>query len=94
MRDGMLIPVADLASAGDQIVDVRPTATASKQPVPGAKNWSVPRKNWTGNMSFSNRSEWFKTQLKNSGRGQADDSLPGSGAGSPRLCPSWKGGVS
>lgn len=38
MRDGMLIPVADLASAGDQIVDVRPTATASKQPVPGAKN--------------------------------------------------------
>jgi hypothetical protein len=57
------------------------------------KSWSVPRKNWTGNMNFSNRSQWFKTRLNNSGRGQADDSLPGSGAGSPRLCPSWKGGV-
>ena len=46
-------------------------------------HWSVPRKNWTGNKSFPNRSEWFKTQQNNSGRGQADDSLPGSGAGSP-----------
>jgi len=38
MRDGYLIPVPDLASAGAQIIDVRPAATAAKKPVPGAKN--------------------------------------------------------
>ncbi|MGL5020306.1 MAG: FAD-dependent oxidoreductase [Luteolibacter sp.] len=38
IRDGLLVPVPDLKSAGAQIVDVRPTATASKQPVPGAVN--------------------------------------------------------
>lgn len=38
IRDGMLIPVADLESAGAQIVDVRPAATAAKRPVPGARN--------------------------------------------------------
>jgi NADPH-dependent 2,4-dienoyl-CoA reductase/sulfur reductase-like enzyme/rhodanese-related sulfurtransferase len=38
MRDGLLVPVPDLASAGAQIVDVRPAAAAAKRPVPGAKN--------------------------------------------------------
>jgi NADPH-dependent 2,4-dienoyl-CoA reductase/sulfur reductase-like enzyme/rhodanese-related sulfurtransferase len=38
IRDGLLVPVPDLKSAGAQIVDVRPAATARKQPVPGAVN--------------------------------------------------------
>lgn len=38
IRDGLLSPVASLAEAGAQIIDVRPTATANKRPVPGAKN--------------------------------------------------------
>jgi NADPH-dependent 2,4-dienoyl-CoA reductase/sulfur reductase-like enzyme/rhodanese-related sulfurtransferase len=38
IRDGLLIPVPDLKSAGAQIVDVRPAAAANKRPVPGAKN--------------------------------------------------------
>ncbi|MEY3898399.1 MAG: hypothetical protein RLZZ214_3921, partial [Verrucomicrobiota bacterium] len=38
IRDGLLIPVPDLKSAGAQIVDVRPAATARKQPVSGAVN--------------------------------------------------------
>ena len=38
IRDGLLVPVPDLKSAGPQIVDVRPAATARKQPVPGAVN--------------------------------------------------------
>jgi NADPH-dependent 2,4-dienoyl-CoA reductase/sulfur reductase-like enzyme/rhodanese-related sulfurtransferase len=38
IRDGMLVPVPDLKSAGAQIVDVRPAAAATKLPVPGAKN--------------------------------------------------------
>ena len=38
IRDGFLVPVPDLKSAGAQIVDVRPAAVAEKRPVPGAKN--------------------------------------------------------
>jgi NADPH-dependent 2,4-dienoyl-CoA reductase/sulfur reductase-like enzyme/rhodanese-related sulfurtransferase len=38
IRDGLLVPVAGLADAGTQIVDVRPAASAAKAPVPGAKN--------------------------------------------------------
>jgi NADPH-dependent 2,4-dienoyl-CoA reductase/sulfur reductase-like enzyme/rhodanese-related sulfurtransferase len=38
IRDGLLVPVPDLKSAGAQIVDVRPAATARQQPVPGAVN--------------------------------------------------------
>ena len=40
IRDGLLVPVAELkdTGAGAQIVDVRPAATAKKQPVPGAVN--------------------------------------------------------
>ena len=38
IRDGLLVPVAGLADAGAQIVDVRPAATAARRPVPGAKN--------------------------------------------------------
>lgn len=38
IRDGMLIPVPDLRSAGAQIIDVRPAASAAERPVPGAKN--------------------------------------------------------
>jgi len=38
IRDGFLSPVDTLAAAGAQIIDVRPSATAMKSPVPGAKN--------------------------------------------------------
>jgi rhodanese-related sulfurtransferase len=38
IRDGLLVAVPDLASAGAQIVDVRPAAAAAKLPVPGATN--------------------------------------------------------
>jgi NADPH-dependent 2,4-dienoyl-CoA reductase/sulfur reductase-like enzyme/rhodanese-related sulfurtransferase len=38
IRDGLLIPVPDLQSAGAQIIDIRPPAAAKKLPVPGAKN--------------------------------------------------------
>ena len=38
IRDGMLDPVSTLADAGNQIIDVRPQATAAKRPVAGAKN--------------------------------------------------------
>jgi rhodanese-related sulfurtransferase len=38
IRDGLLVPVRDLASAGPQVVDVRPAANAARQPVPGARN--------------------------------------------------------
>ncbi len=38
IRDGLLVPVPDLKSAGAQIVDVRPASSARKQPVPGAVN--------------------------------------------------------
>jgi NADPH-dependent 2,4-dienoyl-CoA reductase/sulfur reductase-like enzyme/rhodanese-related sulfurtransferase len=38
IRDGMLLPVPSIAEAGAQIVDVRPAATAARQPVPGAVN--------------------------------------------------------
>ncbi len=38
IREGYLFPVATLAEAGAQIVDVRPSTVSSKQPVAGAKN--------------------------------------------------------
>jgi len=38
IRDGLLVPVAELADAGEQIIDVRPADVAAKRPVPGAKN--------------------------------------------------------
>lgn len=38
IRDGFLLPIASIAEAGAQIVDVRPAATAARQPVPGAVN--------------------------------------------------------
>jgi NADPH-dependent 2,4-dienoyl-CoA reductase/sulfur reductase-like enzyme/rhodanese-related sulfurtransferase len=38
LRDGLLRAVPDLASAGPQVVDVRPAAVVARQPVPGAKN--------------------------------------------------------
>ena len=37
IRDGLLIPLATLAEAGPQVVDVRPLATAAKNPIVGAK---------------------------------------------------------
>lgn len=43
IRDGMLVPAADLESAGEQIVDVRPPASVEKLPVPGAKNIPLPQ---------------------------------------------------
>jgi NADPH-dependent 2,4-dienoyl-CoA reductase/sulfur reductase-like enzyme/rhodanese-related sulfurtransferase len=38
IRDGLLVAVPDLKSAGAQIVDVRPAAVSNKNPVPGARN--------------------------------------------------------
>ena len=38
VRDGFLVPIATLADAGDQIIDVRPAVVSSSNPVPGAKN--------------------------------------------------------
>jgi NADPH-dependent 2,4-dienoyl-CoA reductase/sulfur reductase-like enzyme len=38
MRDGFLIPVISVPTAGEQIIDVRPAATSARQPVPGAVN--------------------------------------------------------
>jgi hypothetical protein len=55
------------------------------------ESWSVPLKNWTGMMNFSYHAKHTKFIILISGRGQADDSLPGTGAGSPRLCLCWKG---
>ncbi|MFN4807101.1 MAG: hypothetical protein ACK56K_10295, partial [Akkermansiaceae bacterium] len=46
---------------------------------------SVPRNNWTGNISFLKFGELRKKHQTHSGRAQADDSLSGSGAESPRL---------
>lgn len=43
IRDGFLLPVPDLASAGPQVVDVRPAASVEKMPVPGAKNIPLPQ---------------------------------------------------
>jgi NADPH-dependent 2,4-dienoyl-CoA reductase/sulfur reductase-like enzyme/rhodanese-related sulfurtransferase len=55
IRDGLLKPVADLASAGAQIVDVRPVATATKKPVPGAKN--IPLAELRGRLDEIDRSQ-------------------------------------
>lgn len=43
IRDGFLHPVSALSEAGDQIIDVRPAASAAKLPVPGAKNIPLPQ---------------------------------------------------
>ena len=55
MRDGMLLPVDTLADAGEQIIDVRPAATAARQPVPGAKN--IPLLELRGRLSEIDRSK-------------------------------------
>jgi len=55
MRDGMLVPVPDLKSAGTQIVDVRPAAVAAKRPVPGAKN--IPLGELRGRLGELDRSQ-------------------------------------
>lgn len=55
MRDGLLIPVPDLQSAGAQIIDVRPAAAAAKQPVPGAKN--IPLGELRGRLDEIDRSQ-------------------------------------
>jgi NADPH-dependent 2,4-dienoyl-CoA reductase/sulfur reductase-like enzyme/rhodanese-related sulfurtransferase len=55
MRDGMLLPVDTLADAGEQIIDVRPAATATRQPVPGAKN--IPLLELRGRLSEIDRSK-------------------------------------
>jgi rhodanese-related sulfurtransferase len=55
IRDGMLVPVADLKNAGAQIVDVRPALAASKHPVPGAKN--IPLGELRSRMSELDRSQ-------------------------------------
>ncbi len=55
MRDGLLLPVADLQSAGEQIIDVRPPASAAKKPVPGAKN--IPLTELRGRLDEIDRSK-------------------------------------
>ena len=55
IRDGYLLPVPDLQSAGAQIIDVRPSATASKRPVPGAKN--IPLAELRGRLGEIDRSQ-------------------------------------
>jgi NADPH-dependent 2,4-dienoyl-CoA reductase/sulfur reductase-like enzyme/rhodanese-related sulfurtransferase len=55
MRDGLLLPVPDLQSAGAQIIDVRPAAAAAKQPVPGAKN--IPLGELRGRLDEIDRSQ-------------------------------------
>ncbi len=55
IRDGLLVPVPDLKSAGAQIVDVRPAAAAAKLPVPGAKN--IPLAELRGRLGEIDRSQ-------------------------------------
>ena len=55
IRDGLLVPVPDLRSAGAQIVDVRPAAAANKLPVPGAKN--IPLAELRGRLSEIDKSQ-------------------------------------
>ncbi len=55
IRDGLLVPVPDLKSAGPQIVDVRPVAAAAKLPVPGAKN--IPLGELRGRLGELDRSQ-------------------------------------
>ena len=55
IRDGLLVPVADLESAGAQVVDVRPAATAAKRPVPGARN--IPLSQLRGRLGELDRSQ-------------------------------------
>jgi rhodanese-related sulfurtransferase len=55
IRDGLLIPVPDLKSAGAQIIDVRPAAVANKRPVPGAKN--IPLGELRGRLAEIDRSQ-------------------------------------
>jgi NADPH-dependent 2,4-dienoyl-CoA reductase/sulfur reductase-like enzyme/rhodanese-related sulfurtransferase len=55
IRDGLLVPVPDLKSAGPRIVDVRPAAAAAKRPVPGAKN--IPLAELRGRLGELDRSQ-------------------------------------
>lgn len=55
IRDGLLVPVAELADAGAQIIDVRPAANAARQPVPGAKN--IPLSELRGRIGELDRSQ-------------------------------------
>ena len=55
IRDGLLVPVPNLQSAGAQIIDVRPAATAAKLPVPGAKN--IPLGELRGRLDEIDRSQ-------------------------------------
>jgi NADPH-dependent 2,4-dienoyl-CoA reductase/sulfur reductase-like enzyme/rhodanese-related sulfurtransferase len=55
IRDGLLVPVLDLKSAGPQIVDVRPAAVATRNPVPGAKN--IPLAELRGRIGELDRSQ-------------------------------------
>jgi NADPH-dependent 2,4-dienoyl-CoA reductase/sulfur reductase-like enzyme/rhodanese-related sulfurtransferase len=55
IRDGYLVPVPDLQSAGSQIIDVRPAATAAKRPVPGATN--IPLAELRGRLGEIDRSQ-------------------------------------
>jgi NADPH-dependent 2,4-dienoyl-CoA reductase/sulfur reductase-like enzyme/rhodanese-related sulfurtransferase len=58
IRDGLLVPVAELgelAESGQQIVDVRPAAISSRQPVPGARN--IPLAELRGRLNELDRSQ-------------------------------------
>ncbi len=55
IRDGLLVPVPDLHSAGSQVIDIRPAASAAKQAVPGAKN--IPLAELRGRLGELDRSQ-------------------------------------
>jgi NADPH-dependent 2,4-dienoyl-CoA reductase/sulfur reductase-like enzyme/rhodanese-related sulfurtransferase len=55
IRDGFLTPVKNLSDAGEQIIDVRPEASAAKLPVPGAKN--IPLEQLRGRLGEIDKSK-------------------------------------
>ena len=58
IRDGLLVPVAELGTlgeSGNQVVDVRPAAASAKKPVPGARN--IPLAELRGRLDELDRSQ-------------------------------------
>ncbi|MCU0780886.1 MAG: FAD-dependent oxidoreductase [Akkermansiaceae bacterium] len=55
IRDGFLKPIATLAEAGPQIIDVRPAPAVARKPVPGARN--IPLGELRGRLEEIDRSQ-------------------------------------
>lgn len=55
IRDGFLKPIATLAEAGPQIIDVRPAPAVARKPVPGARN--IPLGELRGRLDEIDRSQ-------------------------------------